>query len=105
MKEPGYTALICKGFCAFYKEGKEELQCGGYEILRRALTRAELEKVSSLCPCGDALKRQIPPEEEEMSSRVCGSCAFALDGCDYREDRSAPPCGGYQLLRAIGYGG
>ncbi|MCC6347657.1 MAG: hypothetical protein IT388_10765 [Nitrospirales bacterium] len=108
MKIPDYTALICKGFCAFYREGKEELHCGGYEILRHSLTSAELEALSSLCPCSDTLKHQIPPEEEEMRSLVCGTCAFAADGCDYREDRSGPPCGGYhflRLLRAVRHGG
>lgn len=104
MKDPDYTGIICRGFCTFYKEGKEELHCGGYEILRRALTPAELEGLSSLCPCGDTLKLQIPPEEEEMRRLVCETCAFVIDGCDYRQDRSAPPCGGYHLLRALRYG-
>ncbi len=41
MKDKDYTSIICKGFCSFYREGKEDLSCGTYLFLRNNLTLCE----------------------------------------------------------------
>jgi hypothetical protein len=43
MKAKIYTEIICKGFCKYYKEGKEELHCNGYVFLRNNFTPYELK--------------------------------------------------------------
>ena len=98
MKDKSYTEIICRKFCKYYKEGKEELLCGGYEILRDNLTAHELEMLAGSLKSGDEIKNRIPPKNNEMTEFVCGRCNFFIDGCDFAENRSGPPCGGYMLI-------
>jgi hypothetical protein len=93
MKSEEYTRIICRGFCKFYREGKEELVCGTYDFLVRNLTAGELRSVI----------RNIPPEpdfshDQEIRTLVCEKCDFVADGCDFREGLDAPPCGGYPII-------
>ncbi len=110
MKDKIYTEIICKRFCKYYKEGKEELLCGGYEFLRNNLTTDELKiMLNSPSPPlklrggrGELylkdMKYEIPDEDEELINLVCKQCDFFIDGCDFAENRSGPPCGGYILI-------
>lgn len=97
MKEGDYTEIICKGFCKFYKEGKEEVHCGGYELLRDCLTVKELK----------LLIHGIPDEyysgtvEDKFTEFICKKCAFETDGCDFREGLDSPPCGGYIIISRL----
>ena len=97
MKERIYSEIICKGFCSFFKEGKDELLCGGYKFLRDNLTPNELEHLTHFVDRAEGLKKQIPPDNETLFGLICSTCDFHIDGCDYREDRSGPPCGGFIL--------
>ena len=101
MKDKLYTDIICKGFCKFYKEGKEEMHCGGYELLRKNLTSVELKELSAVASCGEEIKVEIPTYDEGMFELVCGACDFRIDGCDYSENLSGPPCGGYNFIRLV----
>ena len=101
MKERIYTDIICKGFCNFYKEGKEELLCGTYKFLFRNLTSREL---SSLLKLTGASCRNASPDfskDREIEKLVCRKCDFFADGCDYRESGSHPPCGGYFIIEQL----
>ncbi|MCX7913844.1 MAG: hypothetical protein N2511_04590 [Thermodesulfovibrionales bacterium] len=97
MKDASYSGLICRGFCKFYKEGKEDLYCGGYNILKKNLTVEEIQLFSSLLS-------QKPSFEGLRSSTaffkefICERCAFQSDGCDFIEGLPSPPCGGYVLI-------
>jgi hypothetical protein len=101
MKEIIYSDIICKGFCSFFKEGKEEIQCGGYQLLIDNFTLNELDQLTSLIDRSEELKKQVPPDNETLFELVCSRCDFRIDGCDYREDRSGPPCGGFILIREL----
>ncbi len=94
MKEIIYSEIICKGFCKFYKEGKDEIQCGGYNLLKNNLTHAELARLSN------SISKQTNPKGIENSLRefICNKCDFQVDGCDFREGLSSPPCGGYIII-------
>ncbi|MFA5353829.1 MAG: hypothetical protein WC291_06335 [Thermodesulfovibrionales bacterium] len=96
MKETAFTGLICKGHCRYYKEGKEELHCGGYSFLREHLTPSELS--SQLAVSG---KAETAGEDREFLDALCKNCDFFVDGCDFAENRSGPPCGGYAIVRII----
>jgi hypothetical protein len=98
MKDCRYTETICQDFCTYYKEGKEELKCGGYSFLASALTSRELAGLSSAIRYKDALKLSVPEGNAILCDAVCKKCDFLIDGCDYRDNGSAPPCGGYILI-------
>jgi hypothetical protein len=101
MKEKIYSDIICRGFCSFFKEGKEEIQCGGYQLLIDNFTVNELDQMTGLIDRSEGLKKQVPPDNETLFELVCGRCDFRIDGCDYREDRSGPPCGGFIIIEKL----
>lgn len=96
MKRDEYTAIICKGFCRFYKEGKEGLTCGSYDFLARNLTADEIKSsVQYVKPEADF------PRDKELKELVCEQCDFLVDGCDFREGLGEPPCGGYAIVEGL----
>jgi len=98
MKTEGFTGIICRDFCSYFKEGKEELKCGGYQFLMDNFTLTEIKLLDHFIEKTDGLKKLVPPDNEELFNLVCSRCDFRIDGCDYMEDRSGPPCGGFILI-------
>ena len=101
MKNEDYTSIICKGFCSFYKEGKEDLCCGSYVFLQNNLTLRELRSALDLSKIDERPSEYIFPADEEIKRLVCDKCDFLVDGCDFREDGSQPPCGGYSVIEML----
>jgi hypothetical protein len=101
VKDKIYTDIICKGFCKYYKEGKEELHCEGYEILRNNLTPYELKMLVGSLKCGDEIKNRIHGKNKKLINLVCAKCDFFIDECDYTDNRSGPPCGGYIIINLL----
>lgn len=101
MKDKIYTDIICKGFCKYYKEGKEELHCNGYVFLRNNFTPYELKIVLDLTRPQRDIKYEIPDENKEIAHLVCKRCDFFIDACDYTDNRSGPPCGGYIIINLL----
>ncbi len=98
MKDRAYTEIICKSYCTYYKGDKEDLRCGTYLFLERHLTAAELRiLLPSLRPSTESDFSQ----DDDMKKLVCERCDLLIDGCDFREDRSGPPCGGYALIERL----
>jgi hypothetical protein len=96
MKKEGYTDIICKGFCRFYNEGKEETSCGTYRFLADRFTAHDL---ANLIP--DLSKVPEYFCDEEVRKLICPTCDFLVDGCDFREGADAPPCGGYSIIEGL----
>jgi hypothetical protein len=96
MKRRDYTDIICKKFCTFYKDGKEELTCGTYRFLAERYTPEELDHLISDL-------NMIPDYscDDEVMKFICAACDFVVDGCDFREKGDAPPCGGYTIVEAM----
>jgi hypothetical protein len=93
VKKGDYTDIICKGFCTFYKSGKEELTCGTYDFIFGNLTPAELESaIQGIAPTPDFTC------DTKIQGLICEKCAFTIDGCDFRDGLDAPPCGGYTII-------
>ncbi len=101
MKDKDYTGIICKGFCSFYKEGKEDLFCGAYLFLKNNMTLQELRSVLDSSKIYERPSEHVFPADEEIKRLVCDKCDFLVDGCDFREDGSHPPCGGYSILEIV----
>jgi len=101
LKDNSYAGLICKVFCSFYKEGKEDLCCGTYQFLKKNLTPVELRSVIELSRVVEHPRTCAFAADEEIKKLVCCKCDFLVDGCDFREDGSNPPCGGYIIIEAL----
>lgn len=105
MKDRTYTDIICKGFCSYFSEGKEELFCGCYQFLRQNFTSKELSLLS--VSLGKSNDRQFQQEnintssDDEIKRTACSKCDFLVGGCDFAENRSGPPCGGYIVLNSL----
>ncbi|MBF0328929.1 MAG: hypothetical protein HQL10_07205 [Nitrospirae bacterium] len=105
MKDSRYVESVCGKFCRYYKEGKEELYCGGYKILEQNLTASELSELVKTSPPklkSDNLIHQLNLEtDKKLRVFVCDKCDFKLDGCDFRDGYSGAPCGGYTILYSL----
>lgn len=101
MKDKEYTSIVCKEFCSFYKEGKEDLYCGTYLFLRNNLTPHELRSLVRISGGRKHPARRASPADTEIKKLVCNKCDFLVDGCDFREDGSYPPCGGYYIIEML----
>jgi len=101
LKDKDYTGVICNGFCSFYKEGKEDLCCGTYLFLKNNLTLHELCSLLDLSKMDERPSELVFPADEEIKRLVCDKCDFLVDGCDFREDGSHPPCGGYSIIEML----
>lgn len=91
--------LICKGYCKFYKESKnEELACEGFRFFERSF---------SPLPVDNTNKYNLPETfkyDSVLMDILCKKCDFLIDGCDYRDEKyhnKASPCGGFILLHRI----
>ncbi|HXX58081.1 MAG TPA: hypothetical protein VEI96_08790 [Thermodesulfovibrionales bacterium] len=93
MKTALYRELICKGFCPFHKDGRDDLTCGTYNFLERILTARELEREVRQI-------RAVPDLLGDRSIRrlICGNCDFLTDGCGFREGTDSRPCGGFTIV-------
>lgn len=90
----------CAGLCRYYKPDKrEDPGCGGVELLKR---RPDLADALAALPSPDNDGLFALAEDDPRLMRVCESCEFLIDGCDFRDPEVArekcSPCGG---LRAI----
>jgi len=87
---------VCLQFCSYYKPGKkEELSCGGYNVIGRFLQegrRLPVEVSGSCCSAED---------RERIIRAICSTCSFREDGCDFIVDRNAPPCGGFRMISQL----
>jgi len=101
VKETIYVDIVCKRFCRYFKYGKEEMHCGGYRLLVDNFTVPELQQLANMSSGTDDIKNRVPEYDENLFNLVCRSCDFHIDGCDYRENRSGPPCGGYILIDSL----
>ncbi len=90
------SRTVCLQFCIYYKPGKnEELVCRGYQVVER-LMREGKQVIVERSGSGHG-----PAENELVVQRLCGTCDFREDGCDFIVDRNAPPCGGFLLLAQL----
>ena len=87
---------LCRNFCQYYKPGKnEELACQGFVVFHRLIGKGR--RLSQEKP-----RRTAVPDAgtvEGLKGRVCASCSFQKEDCDFvLSGGTASPCGGYALL-------
>ncbi len=101
MKEDLYKEIICKGFCRYYKDGRDELYCGGYKVLRENITINELKAINNYLKKESDFFTNIKDINKELEEMICKVCDFFIDGCDFVSSESEQPCGGYLIITKI----
>jgi hypothetical protein len=101
VKDQKYTDIICKDFCKYYKGNKENIYCEGYKFLMRNLTSFELRLLINLLNLDTENKNNIPEYDSEIDFLICKKCEFYNNDCDYSNNLSGPPCGGYNIIRSL----
>ncbi|MCK9419696.1 MAG: hypothetical protein M0R70_09985 [Nitrospirae bacterium] len=91
---------LCLKFCSYYEPGKnEELACKGYRVVERLLREGKglvLESNNG---------ESSPVLADRIVKTLCIVCDFYKQDCDFMQDRTARPCGGFVLLeRLLGSG-
>jgi hypothetical protein len=96
------VAIVCEGYCAYFKGLGGEKECGGFSAVLQglftgAIPISHLERVAGREPG--------PPERRKvMMESLCASCGYLADGCDFQSvtpPEGSTPCGGYRLLQAL----
>jgi hypothetical protein len=100
--------LVCKGYCKFYKESKnEELACEGFRFFERLISSPTDNTTPSPPLSRGNSEKSNPPvfqHDSILMDILCKKCDFLIDGCDYRDEKyhaNASPCGGFILLHRI----
>ena len=96
MKNPPLVKTLCEQYCAFYKPGKnEELACKGFAVMERLMLAHE----------GFACQRyEQGPDKSVLDmvvQKMCMKCDFHAQDCDFIQDRTARPCGGFVLISQL----
>lgn len=93
---PQREQMLCRKFCSYYKPGKNEaLSCRGAVVVERLM---RMDRKINLERTGDAQDRA---PTEAIVQRLCSACDFHEQDCDFMQDRTAPPCGGFLLLAQL----
>ena len=96
-KNDALARLLCAPYCGYYKPDKnEELLCGGAVVIERLVQSGRIASPLQAAP--------VPPgndAREQVAILVCNTCAFREQDCDFAEDRSKQPCGGFLLLAEL----
>ena len=84
---------LCFKFCSYYKPGKnEELACKGYRVVERLLREGK-----SLVLENNSDESSLFPADRIVNV-LCSACDFHEKDCDFMQDRTARPCGGFVFL-------
>jgi formate-dependent nitrite reductase cytochrome c552 subunit len=87
---------LCLKYCAYYKPGKnEDLACRGYTVVERILREGK-----TLLFDGHWCKSE-PATVELIVQTMCAGCDFHERDCDFMQNRTARPCGGFVLLEQL----
>jgi len=85
---------VCKPYCVYYKPGKNEgFLCRGAEVALRFLGRSD----------GPSDRRPVHQSQSLSDARkaaqeLCRKCNFREHDCDFAQDQTAQPCGGYLYI-------
>ncbi|GAB4432162.1 MAG: hypothetical protein OHK0040_02000 [bacterium] len=81
--------LICRKFCTYYREEKEDLgHCFPIKVFvankGQFLETTKIVTISS-----------------KLEDLFCSNCEFYPNDCDYSIDKEAEPCGGYKYYLTL----
>ncbi len=95
-KKEALIRTLCRPYCRYYKQDKnEDLRCRGAVVIERLI-------LSGRITLPRAKKKDRPhanPSIRELViHHVCEVCAFHENDCDFAQDRTSQPCGGFILV-------
>jgi hypothetical protein len=87
---------LCSQYCTYYKPDKNEaLACKGYTVVERCLREGKNLVL-------DGHRREFAPATAELIvNKMCTACDFYEQDCDFMQNRTALPCGGFVLLSQL----
>jgi len=89
---------LCLPYCHYYKPGRnEELLCRGAVVIQR-LIESGWDLLSIEEKPGQDAGLEV---QELITGLVCGACGFREQDCDFAQDRTARPCGGFELISRL----
>jgi len=92
-KEFSLKQMICLPLCAYYKPDKnEELTCKGYQVVKQLQQQGRTLAGEAPGAAADHATREM------LVQKMCMTCDFHEQDCDFMIDRAAKPCGGFILL-------
>ncbi len=95
-KDASLKKMICLSLCAYYKPGKnEELTCRGYEVVRQLRLQGRTTTNEQSSTATDSAAAEM------LVQQMCMTCDFHQQDCDFMNDRTAKPCGGFILLMQL----
>ena len=94
MKKIDIIDNLCREWCPYYKQGKnEELACEGFRIIERLIREGKR------LPFEKPAQMSGPHRKKELMSLLCAGCPFHGEDCDFIQlKEGAPPCGGFTLV-------
>jgi hypothetical protein len=96
-KNANLVKTLCLPYCRYYKPGtNEELLCRGAVVVQRLM-----ESDRSLSIPENPHQGIDGEYREVIMQQVCGACKFREQDCDFAQDRTACPCGGFALLLGL----
>ncbi len=98
-KNEALIAAVCRPFCRYYKKDRnEDLLCRGAVIVERLI-------LSGRSIALDRKKKDRYQAEPSIKGQavnaLCSACAFRRDDCDFAQDGTSQPCGGFILLAGL----
>jgi hypothetical protein len=95
-KKQSLEQALCASFCSYYKPGsKEDLACKGYTVLERLL---QVKKTNIPDQCASVFDSRTA---DMLVQKMCATCDFHENDCDYMQNRTSSPCGGFILLAQL----
>ena len=87
---------LCSKYCTYYKPGKNEaLACRGHVVVERLLHEGKKLVL-------DCRPREFEPATVELIIKnMCTACDFYEHDCDFMQDRTKRPCGGFVLIAQL----
>ncbi len=98
-KNEALIRTLCRPYCRYYKQGKnEDLLCRGAVVVERLI----LSGKSIVPPVRKKQQHHAAPSIRELVVNcLCAACAFRQNDCDFAEDGTSEPCGGFVLLLGL----
>ncbi len=95
-KNEALIRTLCRPYCRYFKQGKnEDLLCRGAVVVERLI----LSGKSIVPPVKKKHRHHAGPSIKELVvNHLCHACAFRQNDCDFAQDGTSQPCGGFVLL-------
>jgi len=102
-KNEALIRTLCRPYCRYYKQDKnEDLLCRGAVVVERLI----LSGKAILPPAKKKNRHHTDSSIKALVvNHLCAACAFRRNDCDFAQDGTSQPCGGFVfLLELLGQG-